>query len=70
MLAGFKFNIIRSRASTARIVHQHADVRNIISVEVGDFEVVGRLRYRKLFAGDAFYLAERAVGEENFVTAL
>ncbi len=70
MLAGFKFNIIRSRASTARIMHQYTGVGYIISMEISDFEVVGSLRYRKLFAGDALYFAERAVGEKDLVAAL
>ena len=51
-------------------MHQYTGVGNIISMEVGDFEVVGRLRYRKLFAGDTLYFAKCAVGEENLVAAL
>ena len=51
-------------------MHQHASVGNIIGMEVGDFEVVGGLRRGKLFAGDALHFAERAIGEENLVTAL
>ena len=39
-------------------------------MEIGDFEVVGRLRRGKLFAGDALYFAKRTVREENFVAAL
>ena len=51
-------------------MHQHTSVGNIIGMEVGDFEVVGRLRRFQRFQRHALYFTERAVGEENFVAAL
>ncbi len=51
-------------------MYQYTGVGYIISMEISDFEVVGSLRYRKLFAGDALYFAERAVGEKDLVAAL
>ena len=51
-------------------MHQYTGVGNIIGMEISNFEVVGRLRCGKFFAGDSFYFAERTVGEEDLVAAL
>ena len=61
------FTIKPTRTS---IMYQHAGVGNIIGMEISNFEVIGGLRRGKLFAGNALYFTERAVGEKDLVAAL
>ena len=63
------FSLIYPLPAT-RIMYQHTGVGDIIGVELVDFEVVSRFRCGKLFAGDALYFAERAVGKKNFIAVL
>ncbi len=55
---------------TLIIMYQHAGVGDVVGMEIGNFEVIGSLQLGKLFARNAFYFAERAVGKKNFIAAL
>ena len=51
-------------------MHEHTGIGDVVGVEIGDFEVVGRFGRFKLLQRYAFYFAKRAVGKKNFIAML
>ena len=51
-------------------MYQHTCVGDVVGMEIGDFEVVGRFGRFELLQRYAFHFAKRAVGKKNFIAVL
>ena len=51
-------------------MHEHTGVGDVVGMEIGDFEVVGRFGRFELLQRYAFYFAKRSVGKKNLIAML